>query len=102
MALFSPSSAVLGLDIGTSSLKMVELLARRKGLEVATYAQANLSNLLTEVVGDDADEIQAVANTVSRMLEQSGVATDKVVAALPSSVVFSTVLTLPVIPAQDM
>lgn len=102
MALFSPSSAVLGLDIGTSSLKMVELLARRKGLEVATYAQANLSNLLTEVVGDDADEIQAIASVVSRMLEQAGVATNKVVAALPSSVVFSTVLTLPVIPAQDM
>lgn len=102
MAFFGPSSAVLGLDIGTSSLKVVELIARRKGLEVATYAQANLSNLLTEVTGDDADEIAAVAATVERMLERAGVATDKVVAALPSSVVFSTVLTLPDIPDQDM
>lgn len=102
MALFGPSSAVIGLDIGTSSLKVVELISRRKGLEVATYAQANLSNLLTEVVGDDADEIQAVAGVVTRMLDQAGVSTDKVVAALPSSVVFSTVLTLPDIPDQDM
>ena len=102
MALFGPSSAVLGLDIGTSSFKVVELLARRKGLEVATYAQANLPNLLTEVVGDDADEIQAVAAVITRMLDQAGVSTDQVVAALPSSVVFSTVLTLPDIPDQDM
>lgn len=102
VALFGPSSAVVGLDIGTSSLKVVELISRRKGLEVATYAQANLSNLLTEVVGDDADEIQAVATVVTRMLDQAGVSTDKVVAALPSSVVFSTVLTLPDIPDQDM
>lgn len=102
MALFGPSSAVLGLDIGTSSLKVVELIARRKGIEVATYAQANLSNLLTEVTGDDADEIQAVAAVVTRMLDAAGVSTDKVVAALPSSVVFSTVLTLPDIPDQDM
>lgn len=102
MALFGPSSAVLGLDIGTSSFKVVELLARRKGIEVATYAQANLSNLLTQVVGDDADEIQAVAMVITRMLDQAGVSTDQVVAALPSSVVFSTVLTLPDIPDQDM
>lgn len=102
MALFGQSSAVLGLDIGTSSLKVVELLARRKGLEVVTYAQARLSNLLTEVVGDDADEIQAVAAVVSRLLDAAGVSTDKVVAALPCSVVFSTVLMLPDIPDQDM
>ncbi|MEX1997902.1 MAG: pilus assembly protein PilM [Candidatus Andersenbacteria bacterium] len=102
MALFSSSSAYIGLDIGTSSLKVVELIDRRRRLEVVTYAQANLSNLLTDVVGDDEDEIRAVAAVVSRMLDSASVSTDQVIAALPSSVVFSTVLTLPDIPEPDM
>lgn len=102
MALFGTPQAFVGLDIGTSSLKLVELLNRRKRIELVTYAQANISNLLVDPVGNEEDAIRQLASVISRMFETANVSTDVVVAALPNSVVFSTVLTLPDISDQDM
>lgn len=102
MALFGSSKACVGLDIGTSSLKLVELLDRRRRIEVATYAQAALPNLLLRPVGDEQDAVRAVASVVTRMIEKAGVVTDNVVAALPSSAVFTTVLPLPALAEAEM
>lgn len=101
MALFGTTNAYLGLDIGTSALKVVELVNRRKRIELTTYGSANLANLL---VGpkSDADSIKRMANVIVRLLDKAGVSTDSVVAALPSSVVFSTVLTLPQLSEADL
>lgn len=102
MALFGTSRSFIGLDIGTSSLKVVELLDRRRRFEVVTYAQATIPNLLLHPEGTDDDEIQQLATIISRLLDAAGVTSDVVIAALPSSIVFSTVLTLPDVPDADM
>jgi len=102
MALLGKPNAYVGLDIGTSSLKLVELLNRHRRIEVAAYAEANLANPLL-VPDTAADEgVQQVANVVTQMLDRAGVATDATVAALPSSIVFSTVLQLPDLPEKKM
>ena len=46
MALFGTPSAYIGVDLGTSTSKIVELLGRRRRVELVTYAEANLENLL--------------------------------------------------------
>lgn len=103
MAFFGTPQAFIGLDIGTSTLKLVELLDRRKRIEVTTYAQTNLPNLLlSPPPGDEEGALRTTANTLNALFEKARVTTDLVVAALPSSIVFSTVLTLPDMPEMDM
>ena len=103
MALFNSTSSFLGIDIGTSSIKLVEIVDRKKRLELTTYAEANLPNLLIGASDADAkNAIDKTANTISQMIEKSGATSDLVVAALPSTIVFSTVLTLPDLADNEM
>lgn len=102
MAFFGSTNSYVGIDIGTSNIKLVELLDRRRRIEVSTYAQGGLPNLL---LGEDIPEeqnIRKVANVISHMMDKAGVSSDVVVAALPSSIVFSSVLMLPDLPDQEM
>lgn len=101
MAFFGTPNAFLGLDIGTSSLKIVELVNRRRRLEVATYAQANTPNRLLHPTNEDA-AIRNMGSIISKMLDKGRVSTDNVVVALPSSIVFSTVITLPALSDEEM
>jgi len=102
MALFGNPRAFIGLDIGSSYLKLVELIDRRRRREIVTYAQANLPNMLIHPAGDDDAAISQMANTISQMIDQAGVSTDAVIAAVPSSIVFSTVITLPPLPDEEI
>lgn len=102
MAFFGSPTSFLGIDIGTSSLKLVELVDRKKRVEVATYAQANIPNLLINPVGPSDVAISKVASVIARMIDEAGVSTDIVVAALPSVAVFSSLLTMPDLSDQEM
>ena len=71
MAFLGTPNSFIGIDIGTSSLKIVELLRRRRRLEVATYAQAPYVNpLVAETVSKDA--MKATTNLLQEMFEKAG------------------------------
>jgi len=102
MAFLGTPNAYLGVDIGTSSLKVIELLDRKNRLEVAAYAEANLPNLLVDAKGEGEEEVKRTADVLKRMVDDAGVSSDAVVAALPSGIVFSTVITLPDLPEKNV
>ncbi len=103
MAIFGSPLAFIGIDIGTSSLKLVELINRRKRIELSTYAQADLANPLVDGDDDRADQaVPQVVNVLKEMMDKAGVSADVAVAALPSSIVFSTVTTMPSLPEKEM
>ncbi|MDA1169176.1 MAG: pilus assembly protein PilM [bacterium] len=102
MALFSLSETYLGVDFGTSTSKIVELRDRRKGIDLITYAEANLQNLLVSPPNGNQDAVDRTAEALKQMLERAGVVSKGAVAALPGGAVFSTVLTLPNIPESEM
>lgn len=104
MALFGSPAAYVGIDIGSSSLKVVELVARRRRVEVASYAEANLPNRLMSITDPTQEEdiIRQTAQAISRMIDQAQITSDAAVVAIPSGIVFSTVLMLPDIPEKDL
>lgn len=102
MALFGSPNAFLGLDLGTSSIKLVELVNRRRRIELASYAQANQPNILIHPPAGEEDALRKTASVISQMLDRAGVSADTVVAALPTSSVFSTVINLPPLPPEEI
>lgn len=102
MAFFGSQTSFVGIDIGTSSLKIVELINRRRRIELAAYAQAESTNYIIHPPDGDKQVIDFTARLIARMMEKAGVSSDQVIAALPSSVVFSTVLMMPDMPEGEM
>ena len=101
MSLFNSTNAFLGLDLGTSSVKVVELVNRRQRVEVGTYASAEFSHDLI-APEDPKAAVSAAAAVVNRLLDEAEVSCDTVIAALPSSIVFTTVINLPPVDDADM
>lgn len=95
MAIFGNPTSYVGLDIGASSIKLIELIDRRRRIEVATYAQANFPNILFTPENNEQDAARRTAIVIKQMLDRAHVAADGVIAALPSSMIFSTVIHIP-------
>lgn len=102
MAFFGSSNAYIGVDLGTSTSKIVELVDRKRRIELTTYAESNMRNLLVNPPNGDADAISRTAEILRQMMERAGTVADSAVAALPGGVVFSTVLMMPRIPDSEM
>lgn len=101
MALFSRGGAnFLGVDIGTSSVKMVEFRNEGGRPRLATYAflerPANIIKL------DSVQQQSEIAAAVGQLVKRSRATTDRVVAALPNFSVFSSIISLPVMPRKEM
>lgn len=101
-AFFGSPNSFLGIDIGTSSLKIVELIQRKQRIELSTYAEAPIPNVLVDQQIKTDEALEQTGSIITKMIEQAGVSTDVAVAALPNSIVFSTVTTMPRIPDKEM
>jgi type IV pilus assembly protein PilM len=92
MALFSTNSAYIGVDIGASSVKMVELEKKGGKVELVTYGY---SENLKERAGDgwtkNTDYIIKVIDKIYKRMEAT---TAMAVATLPAFSVFSSIITL--------
>ena len=101
MAFFSRRESFVGLDIGTASMKLVELTREGKdSVRLTTYASAKGVNQLVE--GGDGDAVARTATLLREMLRRSQASSIDIVAALPSLSVFSAVLTLPEMSERDI
>ena len=102
MALFSSRQTFLGVDLGTSTSKIVELAEHGRKIELVTYAEANASNLLVSPQTGEQEAIDKTISLLQQMMEKAGTTAKNVIAALPGGVVFSTVLMLPNISESEM
>ena len=76
MALFGTPSAYIGVDLGTSTSKIVELLGRRRRIELVTYAEANLENLLVNPPESSQHSIDTTVEALRVMMEKAGTTAD--------------------------
>ncbi len=96
MGFFSRAPAqrsYLGLDIGQSGVKFVELLNEKGRARLVTYAHAALPvERLDQVFGDGLDRTAAF---IKKMTEKARVTSKVTIGALPVSSVFSSIITVP-------
>lgn len=94
-ALFDPKlRPLIGLDISSTSVKMVEMVDAGKGRpRVERYAIENLPR--DSVVDGNIANLEAVSETISKCWRRLGTSTRYVAMALPASAVITKKITLP-------
>lgn len=88
-------SAVLGVDVGTSGIKVVEILPENGRLKLSRYGYSELAGS-AQLAAPLIDDARQAAKTLERILAESDIKGRKVVASLPSAKVFHALITLPV------
>lgn len=101
MALFKGGKGnFIGIDIGTSSVKIVEFRNEGGRPKLVTYAFVDRQNSVIKI--DSAQDQGQLTSTLRDLAKQSHTTTDRVIAALPSFAVFSSIVSLPVMPRKDL
>ena len=91
MGLFSLSqdNLFLGVDIGDSSLKMVELAKKNHQIQLVNYA---FSENVAEVNFTKINDINYLARAINKVRTEAGITANKVTASLPTFAVFSSII----------
>jgi len=96
MSIFSSTNSYLGIDIGTSSIKIVELKKQGGKARLLTYG---FSESLQDTGQADVTQISKIIDKVCR---QAGVVSKNAVAALPTFSVFSSIINLAGVDKKDI
>jgi type IV pilus assembly protein PilM len=92
MGLFSKSdNSFLGVDIGDSSLKMVELKKKGKKIYLSNYA---FSENVNDVKFTKIDDSAYLAKAINKVRKEAKINAKRVTASLPTFAVFSSIITL--------
>jgi type IV pilus assembly protein PilM len=97
--LFGKKNAILGVDIGTSNIKIAQISHDQRPV-LDTYGIVNAGFLLTNKNQDSA--IEKTAQALKSLIGKSGVNTKRCVISFPNSAVFTSVVTLPKMSSKDL
>lgn len=98
--LFSKSKSHLGVDIGTSNIKIVQLRPQSNKFVLETYGLVNVAYQLSNK--DSGSAINHTSDVLKKLLDQSQATTNRIIASLPNSVVFTSVIEMPKIPDNEI
>lgn len=88
---------LIGLDIGASGMKLVELVRKEKKATLSTHAIASLKPGVEEGTAHDIfQDTKQAGQVLKSLLKKAGVQQRRVNIAIPSHVVFHAMITLPV------
>jgi type IV pilus assembly protein PilM len=90
---FGKSKTVVGLDIGTSAVKAVELRAAGRGFRVSAFATDPIPS--ASIVDGAIIDGAGVAETIRRMLDRASIKTRDVAASLSGNAVIVKKISLP-------
>ncbi len=93
MGLFSSSdnNLFLGIDIGDSSLKMVELRKKGRQIYLSNYA---FSENVSEVNFTKIEEVKYLASAINKVKSDAGIRAMKATVSLPTFSVFSSIINI--------
>lgn len=97
---FNPKQSYLGIDIGTSSIKVVQIGDDAGRPRLMTYGYIEQPN---DIVKNDSPATRdAIVNSLRTVLREARVTTNRAIAALPSFTVFSSIISLPVMTSKEL
>jgi len=96
---FSGDNLFLGIDIGDSSLKMVELRKKNHKIYLSNYA---FSENVSEVNFTKVEEIDYLAKAIAKVRTEANITSQRATASLPTFAVFSSIINLPNVEKKDM
>ncbi|MDD5031744.1 MAG: type IV pilus assembly protein PilM [Patescibacteria group bacterium] len=100
MSLFSSGKSYLGIDIGTASIKVVELGREAKGLRLLTYG---FTENLGEIESKDwQSDVEYTAKIINEVCRKAKTVSRNAVAALPTFSVFSSIINLANVDQKDL
>lgn len=95
-------SSVIGLDIGSSHIKAVEL-EKKDGESVLTrYAVVPQKKFFSDVGFWEMDDVKAAGKILKDFLHDYKFTAEKIVAVIPESLTFSRVLLMPVLEGKEL
>jgi type IV pilus assembly protein PilM len=102
MGLFSSKSKnqYIGVDIGTSNIKLVELNKVKGRINLVTYGSIDITD---DVIRSESKEVrEKVVASLKQLFRESGVKAKEAIASLPGFSVFTTVLKLPSMTEEEL
>lgn len=100
MGLFSNSdNSYLGVDIGDSSLKLVELKKKGKKIYLSNYA---FSENISDIKFTKIDDTAYLAKAITKVCQESRISAKRVTASLPTFAVFSSIINLNNVDKKNM
>ncbi len=97
---FSKNKSVLGVDIGTSDIKIAQVLHKPDGVTLETYGIVNLSYQMSDETS--AEVIGKSAKVIKDLIKHAGVTTKRCVISLPNNSVFTSVIQMPTMSEKEM
>ncbi len=93
----------IGIDIGTNSVKVVQLKKKKKFVKLIGYVTKKLpSNLMIEGIISDPEELAKIIREMISQISKGGSKPEKVLASIPDSRIFTRVLELPPMEEKEM
>lgn len=100
MDLFGFKKSYIGVDLGTSAIKMVELQNKGGRALLLTYGY---SEQPTDIIRSSSTEMEdKIIKIIKGIYSKSRMSSKKVIAALPSFSVFSSIINLPLMNKKDL
>lgn len=100
MSLFKKNQNHLGIDIGTSSIKLVEFANDGGRPRLVTYGYIEQS--VDIIKSDTTEQRNRLAGIIQQLMKSAGTTADRAVAALPSFAVFTSIISLPQMGEKDL
>ena len=98
--LFSKNKAILGVDIGTSNIKIAQISHEQGSFVLDTYGVVNCPYKLGDKDNDFA--VEQMAKILKTLAEKAGVTTKRCVISFPNSAVFTSVISLPKMSKKEL
>lgn len=99
MAIFDQKQTYLGVDIGSSGIKIVELASKNKKPVLQNYGFHEQQIVESVSNRPEPEQLSAV---IREIIKRTGMGTENVVASLPSFSVFSSIITLPKMSIKEL
>lgn len=92
--------SILGVDIGTSNVKIAQISHNGQTRTLETYGIVNTAYQLTG--RNDGQNVSRMADLLRALVEKAGVTTKKCIISFPNSAVFTSVVELPPMSEEEL